>query len=331
MGSLLMKILLCQLRNHGDIIRTFPLIDAIKAIYPDWYIGFTCFDEMVNTCHMSNNIDAVFPQPRFNPVTDTQGGTRILDCAIFEKCVQTVKDINFDLYVDLHGVFQSALFGAMCNIKTRLGRSMETSKDGAHLFYTDICQINDKEINRMERHFVIFNTLFPEVKPVNKVASPKHKIIIFPGSSQKGILKRWDINRYVELANHIQTTNDVVFILGEEENELYKIIKRDTNCDIQVCNEWNKVEKELEGAKLVIGNDSAHVHLAIWKNLPVIEICGPLSPNVNGVWKYGVGETIYNNDRCYCEKLWQGVCDHSHKCLDTISVESVIKIVEKYL
>ena len=71
-----MRILFCQLRNHGDIIRTFPLIDAIKSIHPDWYIGFTCFMEMVNTCKLSSNIDVMLPQPRFLPVTDTQGGTR---------------------------------------------------------------------------------------------------------------------------------------------------------------------------------------------------------------------------------------------------------------
>ena len=117
-----MRILFCQLRNHGDIIRTFPLIDAIKSIHPDWYIGFTCFMEMVNTCKLSSNIDVILPQPRFLPVTDTQGGTRILDCSIFQECVEKVKGEHFDIYVDLHGVFQSAMFGAMCNISTRLGK-----------------------------------------------------------------------------------------------------------------------------------------------------------------------------------------------------------------
>ena len=326
-----MRILFCQLRNHGDIIRTFPLIDAIKSIHPDWYIGFTCFMEMVNTCKLSSNIDMILPQPRFLPVTDTQGGTRILDCSIFQECVEKVKGEHFDIYVDLHGVFQSAMFGAMCNISTRLGRSSETSKDGASLFYTDICQISNTEINRMERHFLILNKLFPEITPIQREYCAKNKVVIFPGSSKKGVLKRWDINRYVQLANSIEGKSEVIFVLGEEELELKSVIEKNTKCKIKLYNKWNQIANEIEDAKLVIGNDAAHIHLAIWKNIPAIEICGPLSPNVNGVWKYGKGETIFCEERCKCPNLWNGICDKSHECLEQITVERVLKTVEKYL
>ena len=91
-----------------------------------------------------------------------------MDCNIFQECVEKAKREHFDIYVDLHGVFQSAIFGAMCNIERRLGRSSETSKDGATLFYTDVCLITEKEINRMERHFIVFNKLFPDVRPIKK-------------------------------------------------------------------------------------------------------------------------------------------------------------------
>ena len=57
-----MKILFCQLRNHGDIIRTFPLMDAIKSFHPEWEIGYTCFPEMMDTCRLCNSIDDIIPQ-----------------------------------------------------------------------------------------------------------------------------------------------------------------------------------------------------------------------------------------------------------------------------
>lgn len=326
-----MRILFCQLRNHGDIIRAFPLIDAIKNIHPNWYIGFTCFQEMVETCKLSANIDVIIAQPRFSPVTDTQGGTRILDCGIFKECVEKVQREQFDVYVDLHGVFQSAVFGAMCNIKTRLGRSSETAKDGATLFYTDVCRITDKEINRMERHFLIFNKLFPEVRPIERKYIAKDKVIIFPGSSEKGILKRWDINRYIQVANRIDGRYEVIFILGDEEQDLKNIIEQKTDCEIKTYNQWKHIEKEVEDAKLVIGNDAAHIHLAIWKCVPSVEICGPLSPIVNGVWKYGKGETIFFEERCKCKDLWKGICENSHKCLEQITVDEVMKAIDKYL
>lgn len=326
-----MRILLCQLRNHGDIIRIFPLIDAVKEVHPEWYIGFTCFPEMVETCRLSKNIDVIIEQPGFSPVTDTQGGTRVLDCSIFQDCVEKVKSENFDIYVDLHGVFQSAMFGAMCNIKTRLGRSFETSKDGATLFYTDVCPITEKEINRMERHFIVFNKIFPEVRPIKRDAVLRDRIVIFPGSSKKGILKRWNIERYIEVANRLGEKYEVVFVLGLEEQDIKGLIEKKSKSAIKVCTTWAQIEKEIETAKLVIGNDSAYIHLAVWKNIPAIEICGPLSPVINGIWKYGIGETIFYEERCQCPNLWKGICNKSHECMERISVDMILKATEKYL
>jgi len=325
------KILLCQLRNYGDIIRIFPLIDAIKTYQPDWYIGFTCFPEMVEICKISKKIDVIIEQPRFMPVTDTQGGTRILDCSIFQECVEKVKKDCFDVYVDLHGVFQSAVFGAMCNIKIRLGRSSETAKDGATLFYTDICSITEKEINRMERHFIVFNKLFPEIKPIKLQPVTDEKIIIFPGSSKKGILKRWNVERYIEVGKRLGDNNEIIFVLGPEEQDIRNLIDDNSFYRIKVCDSWNQIEKEIEHAKLVIGNDAAYLHMAVWKNIPTIMICGPLSPVVNGVWKYGNGTTVYNDEQCECPNLWKGICGKSHECMEQITVDDVLKATGAYL
>lgn len=326
-----MRVLFCQLRNHGDIIRIFPLIDAIKNIHSDWYIGFTCYQEMVSTCELCKNIDEIISQPRFSPVTDTQGGTRILDCSIFQESVDKVKQENFDIYVDLHGVFQSAMFGAMCNIPKRLGRSSETAKDGATLFYTDICSITEKEINRMERHFRVLNEMFPEVVPVSKNIELQNNIVIFPGSSKKGILKRWNAEYYIEVANKLAEKHDVIFVLGVEEQDIEAELENNTECPVKICSTWSQVEYEIKGAKLVIGNDAAYVHIAVWRNIPTIEICGPLSPVINGVWKYGVGETLYNPVRCVCPNVWNGVCEKAHECMEKISVDMVVDAANKYL
>lgn len=326
-----MKILFCQLRNHGDVIRTFPLLESIKVYHPDWYIGFTCYHEMVETCQMSKHIDVIIEQPRLAPVTEIQGGTRILDCNIFNESVGIVRRIGFDVFVDLHGVFQSAVFGAMCDIKVRLGRSSETAKDGAALFYTDICQIVEKEVNRMERHFIVFNKLFPEVRPLNKIKPKSNRIIIFPGSSKMGMLKRWKIERYAEIGERLRNRYEVLFILGPEEQDIKKTLQDFTLCSIYIDSDWSQVESELEDCKLVIGNDGAYLHLAIWKGIPAVMVCGPLSPTINGVWKYGRGEAVYSSEYCKCPAVWEGICHNAHKCMEQISVNDVMEAVEKYL
>ena len=324
-----LRILICQLRNHGDIIRCFPLIDAIKAIYKDAFIGFTCFPEMIETCALCNNIDVVIAQPRFKSVTDTQDETRVLDCSILEDAVAEARKYNFDLYIDLHGVFQSALFGAICGIRTRLGRSKETAKDGASLFYTVIAEVKDKELNRMERHFIITRKILKNVKPVYIQVKKKNCITIFPGSSKKGILKRWSTDRYIEIANKYRDKYYVRMVLGPEESDLVRYIRNRIDIDIVECNSWGKISKLISESGIVIGNDGEFVHLAVWKGIPSIMICGPLSPVVNGIWKYGIGQTISVPKHCICNYLWQGKCDYNHYCIDKITVADVIKAVSR--
>lgn len=323
-----MRILICQLRNHGDIIRTFPLIDAIKSSYPDAYVGFTCFEEMISTCEICENIDIIISQPRLTPVKDTQDGTRILDCSIFENSVDKIKKKKFDIYIDLHGVFQSAVFGAMCNIPIRLGRSNETSKDGATLFYTDICKISDKEINRMERHFIVASKLLHKIKPIKIQRYYSDIITIFPGSSKKGILKRWDINRYIEVGEYYSKKRKVRFVIGPEEIELIEHLNKITDNNVIISNNWYKIEKIISESGLVIGNDGAYVHMAVWRNIPAVMICGPLSPTINGIWKYGKGITLTNSQKCICKNVWSGICDNNHMCLEGIKVQDVINAIE---
>lgn len=322
-----MRLLLCQLRNHGDIIRTFPLVDAIRSCHPNAFIAYTCFQDMEETCRVNKNIDAVITQPRFDPVTDTQGGTRILDCSQFHCSVERARSYHFDTYVDFHGVFQSAVFGAMCNIQRRLGRSRQTAKDGAELFYTHIAEIQSGEINRMGRHFKVVNAVFPEIKPLVPVctsSSGRNRILIFPGSSRMGILKRWDICRYIELARRLSDDREVAFMIGPAERELADTIPPSEKTIM--FSSWYEALSELECCSLVVSNDSAYAQLAVWKGCPTIIICGPTSPVVNGVWKYGRGAAIHEHEECApCRGIWSQKCMHCHCCMSDISVERVIE------
>ena len=327
-----MKILFCQLRNHGDIIRTFPLMDAIKSIHPNWRIGFTCYDEMVQTCLLCKNIDIIIPQKRFKPVTDIQGGTRVLDCSILSESIKDARKEKFDLYVDLHGVFQSAIFGTLCNIDNRLGRSEKTAKDGAHFFYNNICEINEREINRMERHFLVINHLFGEIKPL-KIERDKQisKILLFPGSSQAGKLKRWPIESYIKLGGILNKKYEVTYAIGPEEQELISAIRKNSKDHILMINDWQSITDNIEQNDMVVGNDGAYMHIAVWKGVPAVILCGPTSPVINGVWKYGVGSTVNSGVVCACEDPWAGICVDCKHCMDRIPVDAVLGEIEKYV
>lgn len=327
-----MKVLFCQLRNFGDIIRTFPLMDAVKFSHPDWIIGFTCYEEMENLCTLCSSIDVVIPQDRMFPYSDNQGGTRLVDCSVLEKSVLKAKELKFDVYIDLHGVFQSSLFGLLAEIPLRYGRDKITSKDGAFLFYTKTFYF-EKNINRMERHFNLVRYVYPEIHPVlvhNNWKSRKI-ISIFPGSSQMGILKRWPIQKYCEMVVKHLFDCRVQLVFGPEDYDVKEYLKRYPEISIKQVSCWSDVKNVVDESRIVVGNDCAYLHMAIWKGVPTVMLLGPTLSAINGVWKYGLGENIESNISCCCNDLWKGKCIHSLRCMNAIPAKDVVNAIRKFL
>lgn len=331
-----MKILICQLRNHGDIIRTFPLIEALKTKYPGCFIGFTCIKEMEETCRLCKDIDEIIIQPRLMPIEDHVDYTRICNCEPLEESVCEVRKKGYDIYIDLHGVFQSSIFGCLAQIPIRVGRSQHTAKDGAHLFYNYVANIEKKETNRMERHFLIaqkyFKNLVPEYKETYKCFE-KNKVAVIPGSSVKGRLKRWGAKNYIELIEKISIENKVIVLLGPEERELYSKFSelKYPNIEVEIINKWEEYCEVYKNCRYIIGNDSAALHIAIWKRIPTFMICGPTSAAINSVWKYGVGKGIMRKEKCSCKDVWSGRCTNYHECMKGLTADMVMKEIEHEL
>lgn len=325
-----MKILICQLRNHGDIIRTFPLIEALKTNYPDSFIGVTCFKDMEATYQLCEAIDEIVTQPRLMPIEDHIDHTRICNCQPLEEVAYQLRSSEYDIYFDLHGIFQSSVLGAIAEIPIRVGRSKHTAKDGAQLFYNRIVNIETKEINKMERHFLIAQEYFKGLRPLDNKPYQyftKNEVAIIPGSSIKGILKRWGAEKYIELIKELSNKIIVRVVLGPEESDLYNKFSHLKSDKIKVdrVNRWNQYLKIYKRCRYVIGNDTAALHLAIWKQIPTFMICGPTSPQINAIWKYGVGRAITAEERCNCKDVWSGECNYNHRCMKDVTVDTVIE------
>ena len=324
-----MKILICQLRNHGDIIRAFPLIEALKETYDGCEVDFTCLDTMVETCIVCDVIDAVVPQPRLETITNSLNNSRVCDVSILEAVVSAIRLKKYDVYIDLHGIFQSALIGLLANIPVRIGRSYHTAKDGAHLMYTHICDIESWDINKMERNIMVAKTYFKKLEftKINNLKWHMHNTIaILPGSSEIGILKRWHLKKYIELANQLSQNYKVLFILGPEEVDIKKSLAKYSYENIFVSS-FQAYKDLFSRCRGVIGNDSAALHLSIWQQIPTFMICGPTKGVINGVWSYAFGATIEKEEKCLACNVWSGQCKHQFECLETLEVRTVYQVI----
>ncbi len=334
----MMRILVCQLRTHGDIIRTFPIIEQVRQIYPSAWLAATCFEEMRTTYELCTDLDEIITQPRLKPPVDHAQLTRILDCKALESSIHKAITANYDIYIDFHGVFQSALFGLLVNIPTRVGRSHHTTKDGAHLFYNQQTSIGVGSINRMYRHWLTVKQIFPEIGDVpgrQAGRSGKSGVLVVPGSSTQGILKRWPAEKYCVLISHLSREySDTVYVaFGPGEDELLKKMEPMLpHCAVPVFpgSFDGYLKNVFPKCRCVIGNDCAPLHLAVWQHVPVFMILGPTPAAVNAPWQFGVGAWI-EGKRCQKCDPWRQQCNKQHACLQELNVDEVFNAIKGFL
>lgn len=321
-----MKILFCQLRTYGDIIRTFPIISEIKKIYNP-YIGFVCFEEMKQTCLINRDIDEVITIERLKQYENNYQDTRIVDCTILDLGISRIVESNYNVYIDFHGVFQSALIGILANIPKRIGRSKENSKDGAYLFYNRKSNIKETIMNKIDLHLLNSKQLYPDLTlPINNKVKDFNEVVIIPGSSTVGVLKRWQLNKYKELVLRLSEKFKLVkVILGPEERNLTDdLIFDKTNIALYNVNNLHEFQKLVTNTSFIIGNDTSFLHMGIYLGIYVFTIFGPTDPIINGAPSYSNGRWISLNLKCTknCD-VWSGICNNQHKCMEELSIDSV--------
>ncbi|GAG49164.1 unnamed protein product, partial [marine sediment metagenome] len=166
-----------------------------------------------------------------------------------------------------------------------------------------------------------------------KVLTERPIIAIHPFSLWR--YKEWPIGNYIKLVNHIGSRYGVSIVITgsmEERGRVAEIVKKSK---IDVYNLAGRTSiGELAGVlkkcSLLIGIDSAPAHIAAAVGIPTITIFGPSSP-VSWAPRGKQHNIIYKD--LPCVPCRQKGCSNSKvsRCLDELSTEEVIPVIEKKL
>lgn len=308
-------------------------------MYPKAYLAFTCVEEMEPAIHLCDDIDAIFLQKRLRANENHVGHTRIVDTSVLAETIIEVREKSFDYYIDFQGTFQSALFGLLANIPTRLGPNI--GKDGAYLYYNLLYEGKWREINRMQRHLNVAKVLFPQLEA--EVASDKPKechsesrIIIAPGTSDIGKYKRWPATYFAKLIYFIRERYiaQIQIVCSEDEQKIGKEILSlvgNERCSLTICTNFEDAKHVIMCADAFIGGDSAYTHIATVSNIPSFMIIGPTSPSENIPWTNVISGFSYLNSKCSPCDLWSQKCPNQIYCMKMLLPNIVEKDVERFL
>ncbi|MBN2397226.1 MAG: glycosyltransferase family 9 protein [Deltaproteobacteria bacterium] len=340
-----MNILIVKLSAIGDVVHTLPSLAALRRRYPDahitWVIeedsadiiaGHPCLDRAI----VSRRKRWVRNLRRLHDVRKTIGEIR--------SFVTTLRDREYDLVVDFHGLLKSAILVFLSGGKRRVGYDSMQELSGLFLnekvhedmgkhavdryldlvrhlglnpgvpeFYIHMENENRKRIGcLLAEHGISPNDPFVSINPVALWDT-----------------KMWDDGKCAQLCDRIaeELKLPVVFTGGRDRNPIERIRSRMRFPSIDLSGKTTLRDLAYLYAlsALVVTTDSGPMHMAAAVGTPTVALFGPTDPARTG--PYGEGHTIVRKD-LPCSPCFLKRCE-TRRCMETISVEEVFRAVQK--
>jgi lipopolysaccharide heptosyltransferase I len=243
------RILLIKPSAVGDVIHTIPVLAKLRARYPAARIDWLLTPAIAEWIQHHPALTSVVPFARrdFSRLWRSWSATSQL-----VSLIKRLGDTRYDLVIDLHGQFRSALLCLATGAATRIGfdrpraRAREASRplppaayrhgwtgarEGAWLSYTHRIPIPNLDVHAVDRYLWLSELLDlpagpPDFRtPVPPAAqervaglldmhgvSNKPLTVIFPGTIWE--TKHWHLDGFIQVARHLQASGRAVVLAG---------------------------------------------------------------------------------------------------------------------
>jgi heptosyltransferase-2 len=300
------KILIVTLSNLGDVVLTLPVFQALFQTYPKAELHAI----------VGPNARSVFENDhRIHRLTvyDKKGSF-----SEKWKLLQQVRNERYDVIVDLRYSLIGLLGGAR--------------KRNVYLKFLN------KKGHRVDRHLsalkgIVDTTpgvasaqqgwLYGNNRGARKTDSDQRLVVAAVGS--KSDIKKWPAGHFAQLLDRLSFEQScrIVLIGDKQDGADAQKVKHLMISSAQDCTgqtDWSALISLIEGASLVVTNDSAPLHIADSLQVPTLAIFGPTDPV-----KYGprspVGTAVTR--KIFCSPCETAQCRYNHECLKELRPDEV--------
>ncbi len=333
------NILLIRMRLLGDIILTIPTITLLKDKYPDSKIYYIVEEEFEGIGKLLPGISELIVIPRKMNIKEML------------KLRKKIKNIGFDVLIDLHSGPKSSQISFLSGIKKKIGYivpfrswiynikiSRIQTEPFIHSVYNQIRLLEGIGI-KISKDDIPY---YPPIKVnksnisdlVKKTLDIKKKVVIHVGAGND--FRDWGTHKYISLSSMLFRKGYSVCLIGhgDKESERGKEIEKKTS----VRNFIGKLSIEesyflIENSDTYFGVDSGPLHLASLSKTPIIAIYGPNVPEISGPWR--TDNVTIMQSYMACRPCDQRVCIYKKnsdkiKCMKTIGVNEVYEEIIKH-
>ncbi len=361
------NILLIKLSALGDVVHSFPVLNALRRRYPkariDWLVASDIAELLQGNPAIANVIE--FPRDEWSKPWQAApylGAARL---------IARLRAAQYDLVLDLQGQLRSAVFAFASGAPVRIGfdkprkdvwrtlsrkipdeakqHAWRGAREGSWLAYTHHIPLPTLDMHPVERYLGVAPLLrlddgapdfsFPippeaatrieALLDYYDIGKAKPLVAMAPGTNWE--TKQWRRDGFAEVARHFLQKSFAVALIGSDgERALCEEIAKLAPGVINLAGETTLPELAalIRRATISVSNDSGPMHLAVALDRPVVSIFGPTDP----IWAgpYRRADTVLRAELpCSpCYLRELRRCTHGHACMQNVAAAAVIERVE---
>jgi len=319
-NSEIKNILVISLSNIGDVILTLPVIDTLKANFPQ---------ARLNVIIGPKAVELLSDDSKVNPIVYDKRISVKSKIGFFVY----LKKEQFDLIVDLRHSGLSVLLRARYKTSAfiKIPKTIEHMKY-RHLYklkstYSEITRfysfseihINDSDRERIDK-----------ILSADKLSDAKNMIIVSPGAASHW--KRYRPDGFAKICDYLIENYSAKIVMVGDKNDFViaqTVSNLMHNTSVNLCGQTNlkQLAYLLKKAKIVISNDSAVMHLASYLEIPTMAIFGPTNPKKYGPWN---SKSLVVRKELECSPCEESSCKYSHECMNLLEEKDIIKQAEEF-
>jgi lipopolysaccharide heptosyltransferase I len=360
------RILLVKPSAVGDVIHTVPVLARLRQRYPkariDWLLTPALADLIRHHPALSNVV--LFDRRCFARFGRIWVATRELAGLLFD-----LRRARYDLVIDLHGQFRSAVFALATRAPVRIGfdrprhktgprrlvdaayvHGWTGAREGAWIAYTHRIPIPSLDVHAVDRYLWIAPLLgLAEGPPDFSIPLPQAAVtgvadrlaqsgvrrepyaVLVPGTTWE--TKHWPPESFAAVGRHLSRSGRRVVLAGSaDERPRCRAVAAACPGAVDLSGQTTLTELAalLAGASICVTNDSGSMHLAVAVGRPVVSVFGPTDPLWIGPYgRPGAVVQAAGIDCAPCYLRKLSACRHGHACMTEATAAMVIERIER--
>ncbi len=304
------QILVIRLSALGDVLFTLPAVHALRQARPGAAIDWLVEDRAASLLDLYPGIRRRIVWRRSDLARGARSPLRWPGSALaLARHLAAIRETRYDCVLDFQGNLKSGAHALFARGRRRIGFDRRASREGSWLLRRERVAAPAGALHRIDQSLALVRALEPAIgadasRPPLVVPEASLRfaeralqdtgigeapfLVLHPGTSKFGAFKRWPPERFGRTAELLCGRSGlralVTFGPGEEAlaREVVAGARPGTCVLSPSTRSLADLAALLQRARLVIGSDTAALHLAAFLGTPIVALYGPKDPRLYG-------------------------------------------------